>query len=148
MLVFHLSVGTGMKKRKWQATCLLVFYSDYLCMQLCHWHGIPVAPLLNIPSLTGTYQNSLVDSWAVTVELWPKYGDTLLMYEDLISWYWYHIISVEWENLALIIWVEMVPGLSVGRKVNGLLQARMGYLSWDKGTFKRRPWGEGRIRMR
>lgn len=76
---------TGRKKgRKLQATCLLVFYSDYVCMQLRPWHGTPVAPLLNIPSLTGIYQNSLVDSWVVAVELLPKYGEVLLMYEDLI----------------------------------------------------------------
>lgn len=84
MLVFHSSVGAGRKiGRKLQAACLLVFYSDCVCMQLHPWHGTPVAPLLNIPSLMG-FTNPMVDSWVVTVELSPKYG-AFLMYEDLIS---------------------------------------------------------------
>lgn len=59
-----LSVGIllvcGKQVGKKEGNCklrLLVFYSDYVCMQLHPWHGTPVAPLLNIPSLTRIYQN-------------------------------------------------------------------------------------------
>lgn len=85
MLVFPLSVGTGRKKwRKLQATCLLVFYSDYVyAAPSLAWHSCSSITEYSIPHWDLS-KHSLVDSWVVAVDLLPEYGEAFLMFEDLI----------------------------------------------------------------
>lgn len=108
--------GRRWEKRKAILSYVSVSILQWLCVYAASslaWHSCSSVTEYSVPHWDLS-KHSLVNSWAVTVELLPKYGAAFLMYEDLISWYWFQKSQSIWPSSS--VWVEKMSGPSVGRE--------------------------------